>query len=48
LDLPEAQRKRLSEIVPFRCGYPKDWTEINMPGTFGDEEFSPRHMQRLP
>jgi len=47
-DLPEAQRKRLSDRVPFRCGYPKEWMDVSFRGAFGDEEFPPRHAQRLP
>jgi 1-deoxyxylulose-5-phosphate synthase len=47
-DLPEAQRRRLSEIVPFDHGYPKEWMDIAFHGTFGTEEFPPRHAQRLP
>jgi hypothetical protein len=47
-DLPEAQRTRLSERVPFRHGYPEEWMDIAFRGNFGDEEFAPRHAQRLP
>lgn len=47
-DLPEAQRTRLSDRVPFRHGYPKEWMDIAFRGNFGDEEFAPRHAQLLP
>jgi aryl-alcohol dehydrogenase-like predicted oxidoreductase len=47
-DLPEPQRKRLSELAYFNHGYPKDWMDITFRGNYGDEEFAPRHAQRLP
>jgi aryl-alcohol dehydrogenase-like predicted oxidoreductase len=47
-DLPEPQRKRLAESLPFNHGYPKEWMDTAFQGNFGDEEFVPRHAQSLP
>ena len=47
-DLPESERDKLSGIVPFRHGYPKEWMDLAFTGTFAGEEFAPRRKQRLP
>ena len=47
-DLPEPQRKRLADVVPFQHGHPKEWMDTTFPGSKGKPEFDPRHTQRLP
>jgi hypothetical protein len=34
--------------MPLKLGYPYEWMNINLPGTFGKAEFEPPHAQRLP
>jgi 1-deoxyxylulose-5-phosphate synthase len=47
-DLPDEAWKRLTEAMPLKQGYPKDWMDFTFPGTFGRAEFTPRHTERLP
>jgi aryl-alcohol dehydrogenase-like predicted oxidoreductase len=47
-DLPEAQRARLSALLPFNHGYPKEWMDLAFKSSLGLEEFAPRQAQRLP
>lgn len=47
-DLPAELRGRLTDLMPLNHGYPREWTEINFPPTFGRSEFDPRHATRLP
>ncbi len=47
-DLPEESRKVLTDALPLKLGYPKEWMDITFAGTFGIAESSPRHVSRLP
>ncbi len=47
-DLPASYHDRLANLIPFDHGYPKEWTDLAFPSTFGQEEFAPRRKQRLP
>ncbi len=47
-DLPSEARDRLTEAMPVKHGYPKDWMDFTFPGTFGKADFTPRHAERLP
>jgi len=38
-DLPEEHYRRLTEIVPFDEGYPREWMEMSQPMTFTEVEF---------
>ena len=40
-DLPEPAHERLTNVVPFNHGYPREWMDITYPGTFGGTEFPP-------
>ena len=42
-DLPAEAWERLTEAMPLKQGYPKDWMDFTFPGTFGRAEFPPRH-----
>ena len=48
-DLPDEVRARLTDAMPLRLGYPKDWMENSFAWTYErTAEFEPRHSQRLP
>lgn len=47
-DLPEDIRQKLTDAMPLKLGYPYEWMNTNLPGTFGKAEFEPPHAQRLP
>ncbi|WP_423069179.1 aldo/keto reductase [Devosia sp. CN2-171] len=47
-DLPEDIRQKLTDAMPLKLGYPYEWMNINLPGTFGQAEFEPPHANRLP
>ncbi len=47
-DLPGELRNRLTQTMPLRHGYPKDWMDSAFPNTFRHAEFAPDHVQRLP
>jgi 1-deoxyxylulose-5-phosphate synthase len=47
-DLPVEIRDRLTAAMPLPHGYPKDWMDAQMPGTFKFAEFPPNHTSRLP
>ena len=47
-DLPAELRDRLTQKMPLRHGYPKDWMDGTFPNTFRHAEFEPDHVQRLP
>jgi len=38
-DLPAKMHERLSQASTFDFGYPKEWTDLTYPDTFGDGEF---------
>jgi aryl-alcohol dehydrogenase-like predicted oxidoreductase len=40
-DLPDLLHQRLSDIVPFKYGYPHDWIDIAWDNISGMEEFKP-------
>jgi aryl-alcohol dehydrogenase-like predicted oxidoreductase len=47
-DLPSELRQELTDAMPLKLGYPYEWMETNLPGTFSRAEFEPTHTQRLP
>ena len=47
-DLPVEIRQELTDAMPLKLGYPYEWMETNLPGTFGKAETPPVHTQRLP
>jgi aryl-alcohol dehydrogenase-like predicted oxidoreductase len=47
-DLPADIRKELSDAVPFRLGYPHEWTSLNGTPGLDKGEAHPRHTQRMP
>ena len=47
-DLPEDERRKLTEAMPLKLGYPYEWMATNMPGTFGQAELTPPHATWLP
>lgn len=47
-DLPTDIRQQLTDAMPLKLGYPYEWMDTNLPGTFGKAEFEPTHTQRLP
>ena len=47
-DLPADIRQQLTDAMPLKLGYPHEWMETNMPGTFGRAELEPVHAMRLP
>ena len=48
-DLPGEVRTRLTDALPLRPGYPKDWMVNSFAWTYEHPaEFEPRHAQRLP
>ena len=38
-DLPDSLHTRLTDIVPFPLGYPREWVDISWGNIAGDEEF---------
>lgn len=48
LDLPAEACKALTNALPRKHGYPKDWMDGTFPNTFGKAERDPRHITRLP
>ena len=46
--LTDEQHDRLSNIVPFRHGYPREWVELSYANIAGREEFSPPHFREVP
>jgi aryl-alcohol dehydrogenase-like predicted oxidoreductase len=40
-DLPQELRDRLTNVVPFNQGYPREWVEMNWGNIAGGEEFPP-------
>jgi aryl-alcohol dehydrogenase-like predicted oxidoreductase len=47
-DLPEDAWQKLTDAMPLKYGYPKEWMGSTFPRTFTKAERPPRHMQRLP
>lgn len=47
-DLPVDLRQELTDAMPLKLGYPYEWMDTNLPGTFGKAELEPTHTQRLP
>ncbi len=47
-DLPSELRDRLTDKMPLRHGYPREWMDGTFPNTFKHAEFEPPHTQRLP
>jgi aryl-alcohol dehydrogenase-like predicted oxidoreductase len=47
-DLPEDVRQKLTDAMPLKLGYPYEWMQTNLPGTFSQHEFEPNHAVRLP
>jgi 1-deoxyxylulose-5-phosphate synthase len=47
-DLPADVRQELSDAVPFRLGYPQEWTSLNGTPSLDKGEAHPRHVQRMP
>lgn len=47
-DLPEDVWRTLTDAMPLKHGYPKDWMDTTFPNTFNKMERKPRHCQRLP
>jgi len=48
-DLPDDVRAKLTDAMPLRLGYPKDWMVNSFAWTYErGAEFEPRHAQRLP
>ena len=47
-DLPPEIRQQLTDALPLDYGYPKEWMDISVTGTFGKEEMRPRRSERLP
>lgn len=47
-DLPDDARQALTDAMPLKLGYPKDWMAGTFKNTFGKAEFEPRHTQRIP
>ena len=47
-DLPEDAWKTLTDAMPMKHGYPKDWMDNTFPNTFGKVELKPRRHERLP
>jgi len=47
-DLPEDAWRTLTDAMPIKHGYPKDWMDLTFPTTFNKVELKPRRRQRLP
>ncbi|UCF35923.1 MAG: aldo/keto reductase, partial [Acidobacteriota bacterium] len=47
-DLTEEQRQRLTDVVPFVHGYPRDWIDLTWGNIAGMEEFKPWEISRDP
>ncbi|HZY68188.1 MAG TPA: aldo/keto reductase [Devosia sp.] len=47
-DLPADVRQELSDAVPFRLGYPHEWTSLNGMPAVDKGEAHPRHTVRMP
>ena len=47
-ELPAEDVEKLTEAMPIKHGYPKEWMDSTFPGTFGKAEAKPRHEVRLP
>ena len=47
-DLPEDAWRRLTDAMPLKHGYPKDWMDNTFPSTFSKVELKPRRHDRLP
>ena len=47
-DLTTEQRQKLTDAMPLKLGYPYEWMDTNLPGTFKQHEIAPAHLQRLP
>lgn len=45
-DLPTELRDRLTNVVPFFHGYPREWMEVTFPNIAGGEEFAPWDVRR--
>jgi len=45
-DLPQELRDRLTNVVPFDHGYPREWVEMNWGNISGGEEFAPWEVDR--
>jgi aryl-alcohol dehydrogenase-like predicted oxidoreductase len=41
-DLPGPLHERLTAVVPFAHGYPREWVDLTWDNIAGDEEFKPR------
>jgi aryl-alcohol dehydrogenase-like predicted oxidoreductase len=47
-DLPESHWQALTDVLPLKHGYPRDWMDKNFERTFGRAERLPRNYERLP
>ena len=47
-DLPDEAWQTLTDAMPLKHGYPKEWMDMTFKKTFGMAEFVPRRRQRLP
>jgi aryl-alcohol dehydrogenase-like predicted oxidoreductase len=47
-DLPPDTRQELTDAVPFRLGYPHEWTSLNGTPSVDKGETHPRHTVRMP
>jgi aryl-alcohol dehydrogenase-like predicted oxidoreductase len=47
-DLPAEFRDRLSEVVPFQHGYPREWIDTTWQNIAGQEEFAPWEVEVRP
>lgn len=47
-DLPDDLYHQLSEVIPFKHGYPREWIELSWDNISGKEEFSPWEVSSSP
>jgi aryl-alcohol dehydrogenase-like predicted oxidoreductase len=47
-DLDADIRRKLTDAMPLKLGYPYEWMATAFPNTFGKAEFPPNHTMRLP
>src|SRR5690606_34175429 len=47
-DLSPEVWQELTDAMPLNMGYPYEWTDINVPATFGKAEAEPNHTVRIP
>ncbi len=45
-DLPDDLRQQLTDVVPFKPGYPHEWIELSWENISGMEEFKPWEIQK--